>query len=306
MFCQARKNIASPKSVIVRKFRPRRSVLYLPGSNARALEKARALPTDGLILDMEDAVSPDAKELARRQVAENVSRGGYGSREILIRVNSLSTPWGADDVAAVARLGADGIVFPKIESPEEVRAAVAALDKAGAPAGLSLWIMAETPCGILRIEAIAGASPRLGGIIMGTSDLAKELRVRHTPDRIGFIAALSLCVLAARAHGLEILDGVHLDLSDEAGFQAVCNQGRDLGFDGKTLIHPQQLAIANEVFAPTADDVQEAGAIIAAWDQARQEGKGVTVVNGKLVENLHVEQARRTIAMAEAIKAMTA
>jgi citrate lyase subunit beta / citryl-CoA lyase len=288
------------------KFRPRRSVLYLPGSNARALEKARTLPTDSLILDMEDAVSPDAKELARQQIAENLSRGGYGSREILIRINSLSTPWGADDVTAVARLGADGIVLPKIESPEEVRAAVTALDKAGAPADLPVWIMAETPRGILRIEAIAGATPRLGGIIMGTSDLAKEMRVRHTPDRIGFIAALSFSVMAARAHGLEILDGVHLELNDEAGFRAACNQGRDLGFDGKTLIHPQQLAIANELFAPAADEVEEAHAIILAWDQARKEGKGVTVVNGKLVENLHVEQACRTLAMAEAINAMTA
>jgi citrate lyase subunit beta/citryl-CoA lyase len=278
----------------------------MPGSNARALEKARTLPTDGLILDMEDAVSPDAKELARRQIAENVSRGGYGSREILIRVNSLNTPWGADDVAAVARLGADGIVFPKIESPEEVRTAVAALEQAGAPADLPVWVMAETPYAILRIEAIAGATPRLGGIIMGTSDLAKELRVRHTPDRIGFIAALSFCIMAARAYGLEILDGVHLDLSDEAGFRAVCSQGRDLGFDGKTLIHPQQLVIANEVFAPAADDIQEASTIIAAWELAQQEGKGVAVVNGKLVENLHVEQAHRTLAMAEAIKAMTA
>lgn len=288
------------------KLRPRRSALYLPGSNARALEKARTLPADCLILDMEDAVSPDSKELARRQIAESISRGGYGPREVLIRVNGLNTPWGADDVAAVAKIGADGIVFPKIESPAEVRAAVAALDRAGAPADLTVWVMAETPQGVLQIEAIAGATPWLGGIIMGTSDLAKETRVRHTPDRIGFIAALSLCVLAARAHGLEILDGVHLDLSDEAGFRVACNQGRDLGFDGKSLIHPQQLAIANEVFAPAAADVQEARTIIAAWEHARQEGKGVTVVNGRLVENLHVEQARRTLAMTEAITAMTA
>ncbi len=288
------------------KFRPRRSVLYLPGSNPRAMEKARTLPTDCLILDMEDAVAPDAKESARRQIGESLSRGGYGEREILVRVNSLSTPWGADDVAAMARSGADGIVFPKIESPEEVRAAVTALDKAGAPPDLPIWIMAETPRGILRIEAIAGASPRLGGIIMGTSDLGKELRARHTPDRIGFITALSLSVMAARAHGLEILDGVHLELNDEAGFRAACNQGRDLGFDGKTLIHPRQLAVANEIFAPTEADVHEARTIIAAWEQARQEGKGVTVVNGKLVENLHVEQAHRTLAMAEAIEAVTA
>lgn len=288
------------------KLRPRRSVLYLPGSNARALEKARTLLCDSLILDLEDAVSPDAKELARDQVAATLARGGFGPREVLVRVNGLATPWGVADVAAAARAGADGIVFPKIESPEELRGAVAALDEAGAPADLPVWAMAETPRGILRIEAIAGATPRLAGIIMGTSDLAKETRVRHTPDRIGFIAALGLCVLAARAHGREILDGVHLDLSDEAGFRAACLQGRDMGFDGKTLIHPQQLAAANEIFAPAAEEVAEARTIIAAWEGARQEGKGVTVVNGKLVENLHVEQARRTLAMAEAIAALAA
>lgn len=263
------------------KLRPRRSVLYLPGSNARALEKARTLPADCLILDMEDAVSPDAKKLARQQIAENLSRGGYGPREILVRINSLSTPWGADDLAAVAQLDFDGIVFPKIESPEELRIAVAALERAGALADLPVWIMAETPYGILRIEAIAGATPRLAGIIMGTSDLAKEMRVRHTPDRIGFIAALSFCVMAARAHGLEILDGVHLDLNDEAGFRVTCNQGRDLGFDGKTLIHPRQIAGANELFSPAEEEVREAAAIIHAWEQARREGKGLIVVNGK-------------------------
>ncbi len=287
------------------KFRPRRSVLYMPGSNARALDKARNLPADVLILDMEDAVSPDAKELARQQISKSLTQGDYGSRELLIRVNSLTTLWGSDDVAAVARLNADGIVFPKIKSADEVHSAVTALDESGAPAGLPIWIMAETPLGILRIESIAAASPRLGGIIMGTSDLAKELRVRHTPDRIGFITALSMCVMAARAHGLEILDGVHLDLSDDAGFRTACNQGRDLGFDGKTLIHPQQIAAANEIFGPAATEVQEAGIIIAAWEQARREGKGVTVVNGKLIENLHVEQAQRTLAMANAIISQT-
>lgn len=284
--------------------RPRRSILYMPGANARALDKARSLAADGLILDMEDAVSPDAKELARQQIVEAVTQGGYGPREIIVRVNGLSTPWGHDDVAAVASIGADAILFPKVESPEEVHAAAEALDKAGAPADLPIWIMAETPRGILRIDAIAGASSRLAGIVMGTSDLAKEMRVRHTPDRIGFIAALSLCVMAARAHGLDILDGVYLDLKNEAGFRAACEQGRDMGFDGKTLIHPNQLAITNEVFAPAPQDVTNAGAIIEAWEQARREGKGVAVVNGKLVENLHVEEARRTLAVAEAIAKM--
>ncbi|HYQ90747.1 MAG TPA: CoA ester lyase, partial [Candidatus Competibacteraceae bacterium] len=214
------------------------------------------------------------------------------------------TAWGHDDVKAVATIGADAILFPKVESPEEVLAAVEALEKAGAPAELPVWIMAETPRGILRIDAIAAASPRLTAIVMGTSDLAKEMRVRHTPDRIGFIAALSMCVMAARAHGQDIVDGVYLDLNDDAGFRAACEQGRDMGFDGKTLIHPKQLAAANEVFAPAEKDVENARTIIEAWEQARREGKGVAVVNGKLVENLHVEEARRTLAVAEAIKAM--
>lgn len=286
------------------KLRPRRSILYMPGANARALDKARTLPADGLILDMEDAVSPDSKELARQQIVENVTRGGYAPREIIIRVNGLNTPWGRDDVAAVASIGADAILFPKVESPEEVHAAVEALDKAGAPADLPVWIMAETPRGILNINAIASASPRLRGIVMGTSDLAKEMRVRHTPDRVGFTAALSLCVMAARAYGQDIMDGVYLDLKNDAGFRAACEQGRDMGFDGKTLIHPNQVAVANEVFAPAPEDVENARKIIEAWNQAKAEGKGVVVVNGKLVENLHVEEAHRALAVAEAIRAM--
>lgn len=284
--------------------RPRRSILYMPGANARALDKARSLPADGLILDMEDAVSPDAKELARQQIVEQVTQGGYGSRELIIRVNGLNTAWGKKDVAAVANIGASAILFPKIESPEEVYAAVEALNEADAPNDLPIWIMAETPRGILHIDAIAGASERLVAIVMGTSDLAKELRVRHTPERIGFITSLSLCVMAARAHNLDILDGVYLDLNDEAGFRSACEQGRDMGFDGKTLIHPKQLSVANEVFAPTEKDVENARTIIEAWEQAKREGKGVAVVNGKLVENLHVEEARRVLAVSEAIQAM--
>jgi citrate lyase subunit beta/citryl-CoA lyase len=276
----------------------------MPGANARALDKARSLPADGFILDMEDAVSPDAKELARQQIVEQITQGGYGSRELIIRVNGLSTPWGKEDVAAVANIGASAILFPKVESSEEVHAAVEALNEAGASHDLPIWIMAETPRGILHIDAIAGASERLVAIVMGTSDLAKELRVRHTPDRIGFITALSLCVMAARAYNLDILDGVYLDLNDEAGFRSACEQGRDMGFDGKTLIHPKQLSVANEVFAPTEKDVENARTIIEAWDQAKREGKGVAVVNGKLVENLHVEEARRVLAVNEAIQVM--
>ncbi|GFO67051.1 CoA ester lyase [Geomonas limicola] len=285
--------------------RPRRSVLYLPGSNPRALEKARTLPADTLILDLEDAVSPVSKDAARAQVVEALALGGFGQREVLVRVNSPSTSWGAADIAAVAQARPDGIVIPKVESAEEVHSVTAALDQAGAPAELPIWVTAETPRGILRIEDIAGASHRLAGIIMGTSDLAKDLRVRHTPDRSGFLTALSLCVIAARAHGLEVLDGVHLDLADDAGFEAACNQGRDLGFDGKTLIHPKQIEVANRVFGPSEAEIQEARTIIEAWEAARQEGKGITVVNGRLVENLHVEIAHRTLTLAAAIEALT-
>lgn len=281
--------------------RPRRSVLYMPGSNQRALDKARTLPADGVILDLEDSVAPDAKALAREQIVAAVSAGGYGQREVVIRVNGLGTPWGKDDVRAVVGAGADAILFPKIESVLQVHEALEALDSAGAPAGLGLWIMVETPRAILDIDAVTGADAHLGCIVMGTSDLAKDMRVRHTPDRIGFVAALSLCVTAARAHGVDIIDGVHLDLQDDAGHRSACEQGRDMGFDGKSLIHPKQIADANEVFAPSAAEVDNAYVIIEAWQAAQAEGKGVVVVNGRLVENLHVEEARRNIALAEAI-----
>ncbi len=282
--------------------RPRRSVLYMPGSNPRALAKARTLPADCLILDLEDAVAPDAKEIARQQVVSAVREGGYGAREVILRVNGLETEWGAADVEAIARAGADAILFPKIEAPEQVDAAVAALEEAGAPGDLPLWFMAETPRSILHIDAIAGAHPRLAVIVMGTSDLAKETRARHTADRVGFIAALNLCVTAARAHGLDVLDGVHLDLNDEEGLKASCRQGRDMGFDGKTLIHPKQIAAANEAFAPTPSELETARTVIAGWNAARAEGKGVVVVNGRLIENLHVEEAHRTLALAETIE----
>jgi citrate lyase subunit beta/citryl-CoA lyase len=223
---------------------------------------------------------------------------------VVVRVNGLGTPWGRDDVHAVAGTGADAVLFPKIESAAQVRDAVAALDAAGGPASLPVWIMAETPRAILSIEAIAAAHPRIAVIVMGTSDLAKELRVRHTADRVGLVAALSQCVLAARAHGLDILDGVHLDLDDDAGFRRACEQGEAMGFDGKTLIHPKQIGVANEVFAPGAQEVEAARRILAAWKKAREEGKGIVVVDGKLVENLHADEARRTLAMHEAILAL--
>ncbi len=285
-------------------FRPRRSALYMPGSNQRALAKARELPADVLILDLEDAVAPVAKESARTQIAAALAEGGYGARELLVRVNGLDTPWGADDLRAFARAGADGIVLPKVSAAGDVLQAVHLLEAAGADGRLRLWCMAETARGILAIDAIAGAHPRVAGILMGTSDLARELRVPHTPQRLGFLSALGQCVLAARAHGLDILDGVHLGLHDDAGLQAACVQGRELGFDGKTLIHPAQLAAANGVFAPKNDEIAAAHEIIAAWREAQSRGSAVAVVKGRLVENLHVAEAERLLAVAEAVERM--
>jgi len=284
--------------------RPRRSALYMPGSNARALDKARALPADVLILDLEDAVAPERKPAARQQVREAIAAGGYGRRELLVRANALDTPWGADDLRAFAGAGVDGIVLSKVASPADVLQAVRILEASGAPDSLGLWFMAETARCILHIDAIAGAHPRLAGILPGTSDLAHELRVRHTADRLGFIAALNLCVLAARAHGLAVLDGVHLDLEDDAGLRRACEQGRDLGFDGKTLIHPRQLEAANAVFAPAPDEIDRAREIIAAWREASARGSALVVIGGKLVENLHVAEAERLLAVAEAVAEM--
>ena len=286
--------------------RPRRSVLYMPGSNARALEKARTLAADGLILDLEDAVSPDAKEVARVQVCEAAKAGGYGGRELLVRVNGLGTPWGHADVAAAAVCGAHGILIPKVESADMVRQVEAVMVASGAPADMALWCMMETPRGMLRAEDIVQSSPRLGGFVMGTSDLAKDLHCAHTALRLPMITSLGLCLLAARAYGLAALDGVHLDLNDEAGFEAHCRQGLELGFDGKTLIHPKTIATANRTFAPSAREVEWSQTIIAAHAEAAAQGKGVVVVDGKLVENLHVENARRLVALADQIAALEA
>jgi citrate lyase subunit beta / citryl-CoA lyase len=284
--------------------RPRRSVLYMPGSNTRALEKARGLAADGLILDLEDAVAPDAKAMARANVAAALRAGGYGKRELVVRVNGLATPWGYDDIAAAAAMKADAVLLPKVESADMVRQAETLLAAAGAPASLALWCMMETPRGMLHAEEIAAASPRVAGLVMGTSDLAKDLNARHTRDRLPMLTALGLCLLAARAYRLAILDGVHLDLADDEGFAAVCRQGRELGFDGKTLIHPKTIAAANDAFAPTGDEVAWARRIIAAHAEAAAAGKGVVLVDGKLIENLHVEDARRTVTLAEQIGAM--
>lgn len=282
--------------------RPRRSVLYMPGANARALDKARTLDADALILDLEDAVAPDAKAQARAQVAAALREGGYGRRECIVRVNALDTPWGADDVRAIAQAGAHAVLLPKVESADQLAVLAQALDAAGAPADLPLWAMAETPLGFLRLDAIAGGHPRLAAIVVGTSDLVKDLHARHTPSRTETLLARSLAVMAARAHGLAVLDGVHLDLNDDTGLQDACRQGRDQGFDGKTLIHPRQIAAANAAFAPTPEELDSARKRLEAWRAAQAEGKGVAVVDGALVENLHAQEAERVLALAAAIR----
>jgi len=284
--------------------RPRRSILYMPGSNARALEKAKSLPADGLILDLEDAVAPDAKAAARERVCAALAAGGYAPRETVIRVNGLATPWGHADLCAAARAGADAVLLPKVESASTVHQALRVLDDAGAPPELALWCMIETPRGALHAEDIASASPRLGALVMGTSDLAAELHAAHTPMRLPVLTALGLCLLAARAFGLAILDGVHLDLDDAEGFAAACRQGVELGFDGKTLIHPRQIDPANAAFAPSPDEVARARRIIAAHEAATREGQGVTVLDGRLIEHLHVVEAKRTVLLAELIERM--
>lgn len=281
--------------------RPRRSALYMPGANARALDKARTLAADVLILDLEDSVAPDAKDMARAQVMEAVHQGGYGSRELVIRVNGLDTPWGHADLTAAALSGADAVLVPKVDSAEGVRLADRVLRAAGAPDNLRLWVMMETPRAMLAAGDIAGASPRLECLVMGTSDLTKDLNALATCDRLPMVTSLGLCMLAARAYGLTALDGVHVDLEDAEGFAASCRQGRELGFDGKTLIHPKQLEAANAAFAPTVEEVARARRIIAAHAEAAAAGKGITVVDGKLVEALHVETARRTVALGEVV-----
>ena len=288
--------------------RPRRSVLYMPGSNARALEKAKTLSADTLILDLEDAVAPDVKAEARAQVADVVSKGGYGKREIVIRVNGLATEWGEADIAAAVAAGPDAILVPKVETPEEVDRASALLDKAGADADMQLWAMMETPLAMLQAQSIAArtSKTRMSAWVMGTNDIAKELRCAHTPERQPMITSIGLSLLAARAYGLTILDGVYNDIKDEAGFAAMCAQGRDLGFDGKTLIHPSQLAPCNRIFSPEPDEVVFSRLVIEAFKLPENAGKGVLKVEGRMVELLHAEIAERVVAIADAIAELEA
>ena len=281
--------------------RPRRSVLYMPGANERALEKAKTLPTDALILDLEDSVAPDAKAGARERVAAAAASGEYGYREVTIRVNAPGTPWHDDDLRAAAAAGPDAVVVPKVDSPDTVRAVEAALEAAGAPDRTAIWAMIETPVAMFDARAIAAASERLTVLVMGTNDLAKELHAEHVPGRAPLLTGLSLALLAARATGRVILDGVYNDVKDAAGFEAETLQGRRLGFDGKTLIHPGQLEACNRIFAPAQADVERSRRIIAAFEEATSQGRGVVTVDGRMIENLHVEEARRVLALADAV-----
>ncbi|MHA3914054.1 HpcH/HpaI aldolase/citrate lyase family protein [Halovulum sp. GXIMD14793] len=277
---------------------PYRSVLYMPGSNQRALEKARTLAADALILDLEDAVSPDQKAAARDQVAATVAEGGFGARKVIVRINGLDTEWGAGDLAAALRARPDAILLPKVSIPEQLRE----IDK-DIPQGVRLWAMMETPLGMQNAQAIAAATPRLQAFVLGTNDLLKDLNALPTPDRLALQPGLGLCMLAARAHGLICIDGVYNAFKDEDGLRAECIQGRTMGFDGKTLIHPSQIPLANQIFAPDAAAVDLAHAQVAAFEEAQAKGQGVAVLDGRIVENLHVETARRTLALAAAIDA---
>jgi citrate lyase subunit beta/citryl-CoA lyase len=283
-------------------FRPRRSVLYMPSSNERALEKAKSLPVDALILDLEDAVAPDAKAQARRNAAAAVTSGEYGAKELTIRINGADTEWHAEDLKVAADAGPDAIVVPKVNSADQVKALVDSFEKAGVPETTALWAMIESPYAILHAEEIAAASERLTVLVLGTNDLVKELYVDHVPGRTNLVTSLQLAVLAARATGKVVLDGVYNDVKNIEGYLAEVAQGRDFGFDGKTIIHPGQIEGANAGFAPSPEAIESAQGLIAAWEEGA--GKGVVTYQGKMVENLHVESARRTLSIAEAIAAL--
>ncbi len=282
-------------------FRARRSVLYMPGSNARALEKAKTLPCDALILDLEDAVAPDDKPAAREAACAAAASGEYGAREVTIRVNGADTEWHADDLAAACAAGPDAIVVPKVNSADAVLELVDAMAAHGAPEHTTLWAMLETPYAMLHAEDIAAASERLTVLVMGTNDLVKELYAEHVPGRQPVLAGLGLALLAARATGKVILDGVYNDVKNEDGFLAECRQGREMGFDGKTLIHPGQVAGANEAFAPSEQAVEDARGILDAW---QNRSSGVVTFNGRMIENLHVESAERTLQIHDAIRSL--
>jgi (3S)-malyl-CoA thioesterase len=292
--CPKARNFMTYEEVLMALARPLRSVLYIPGSKLRALEKARSLPADAIIFDLEDAVSVDEKEAARATLAEALAAGGYGARMRIVRINGLDTEWGAEDAQAAQAMGADAILLPKVSSPADLDAL------AEITGDTPLWAMMETPLGMLNAAQIA-AHPKLQGMVMGTNDLAKELNTRFRPDRMPMLTGLQLCLLAARAHGLIAIDGVYNAFKDDEGLRAECRQGRDMGFEGKTVIHPAQIAIANAEFAPSETELDLARRQIEAFDAARREGEGVAVLDGKIVENLHAVTARQILARAEAI-----
>ena len=280
--------------------RPRRSVLYMPAANARALEKAKTIDADALIFDLEDAVAPDAKEAAREGVCAAAASGEYGYRELTIRCNGLDTPWGRDDVLAAGAAAPSAVVIPKVESATDLAVVANLLEAAGAPDSVGIWAMIETPGGIAKARAIASFE-RTDAVVMGTNDMAKELRATITPDRAALVPHLATCLVAAREAGVTALDGVYNDIRDADGFAAVCEQGANLGFDGKTLIHPSQVGPCNDAFSPSLDELDFHRRVIAAFEEAVAEGRGVVTVDGSMIENLHVDEARRAIALAEAV-----
>jgi citrate lyase subunit beta/citryl-CoA lyase len=285
---------------------PRRSVLYMPAANERALEKAKEIAADALIFDLEDAVAPDAKDDARERACAAVRAGGYGNREIIIRANGQGTKWHDADLEAIAQAGPDAVLIPKVNSAAEVRAIEASLVGFGAPEHTKIWAMLETPIAMMSAYEICAASERLTVLVMGTNDLIKELHARRSPDRAALLSALGLSVLAARAADKVILDGVYNDINDVEGLMAECRQGCAMGFDGKTLIHPSQVAPCNEAFAPNAQEVEYARRVIVAFEEAHAEGRGVVTIDGRMIENLHVDEARRVLAIQGSIEAATA
>ena len=289
--------------------RPRRSVLYMPGSNVRALEKAKTLPVDGVIVDLEDSVAPEAKETARKQAADAVKAGGFGGREVFIRINGVDSPWHADDLSAAARAAPDVILVPKVSNPDTLELIGRRLLDMGTDRKTRVWAMIETPLAIFNILSIAAeardSETRLSGFVMGTNDLAKDTRARLVPGRAPMLPWLSMCVAAARVHGIDILDGVYNDIGNADGFINECRQGVDLGFDGKTLIHPSQIEPCNTAFSPSLAEVEWARKMIKAFDLPENKGKGVVSIDGRMVERLHADMARRTVAIAEAIQRLS-
>ena len=289
--------------------RPRRSVLYMPGSNVRALEKAKTLPVDGVIVDLEDSVAPETKETARKQAADAVKAGGFGGREVFIRINGVDSPWHADDLSAAARAAPDVILVPKVSNPDTLELIGRRLLDMGTDRKTRVWAMIETPLAIFNILSIAAeardSETRLSGFVMGTNDLAKDTRARLVPGRAPMLPWLSMCVAAARIHGIDILDGVYNDIGNADGFINECRQGVDLGFDGKTLIHPSQIEPCNAAFSPSPAEVEWARKMIEAFDLPENRGKGVVSIDGRMVERLHADMARRTVAIAEAIQRLS-